>query len=48
MHTYYQLSYPLVITTINQPLGDPEMSYNNELSIISYTTINFSIHTMNN
>ena len=29
-HTHYQQSYPLIIRTTNQPLGDQKMSSNNE------------------
>ena len=32
-HTHYQQSYPLIISTINQPLGDPQMPYNNEFQL---------------
>ena len=30
MHTHFQQSCPLIIRITNQPLGDPQMPYNNK------------------
>jgi len=42
MHTHYQQSCPLIIRTANQPLGDPLMSYNNELQL-THTSIIYNL-----
>jgi len=42
MHTNYQQSCPLIIRTNNQPLGDPLMSYNNELQL-THTLIIYNL-----
>jgi len=42
MHTHYQQSCPLIIRTTNQPLGDPLMSYNNELQL-THTSIIYNL-----
>jgi len=40
MHTHYQQSYPLIIRTTNQLLGDPYMPYNNYNNELQLTHIN--------
>jgi len=42
MHSHYQQSCPLIIRTTNQPLGDPLMSYNNELQL-THTSIIYNL-----
>jgi len=38
-HTHYQQSYSLIIKTTIQPLGNPQMPYNNEFQLTHKKTI---------